>query len=118
MLLVVVVSALRHVPKPGYGLAPRSHTFSSTGGSVSNIGVSPSDSLFGGLVMLVDLLFSVTFFGDLLMVKCVNRRECLYRLSFHVDTVELCVDDVRDFCIAGYKNKFHYFNYTNQKRSY
>lgn len=25
-----VVSALRHVPKPGYGLAPRSHTFSST----------------------------------------------------------------------------------------
>lgn len=26
---VSVVSALRHVPKPGYGLAPRSHTFSS-----------------------------------------------------------------------------------------
>lgn len=38
--MVLVVSALRHVPKPGYGLAPRSHTFSSTGGSVSNIGVS------------------------------------------------------------------------------
>lgn len=25
----LVVSALRQVPKPGYGLAPRSHTFSS-----------------------------------------------------------------------------------------
>ncbi|KOX70759.1 Actin-binding LIM protein 1 [Melipona quadrifasciata] len=29
----VIVSSLRHIPKPGYGLAPRSHTFSSTGGS-------------------------------------------------------------------------------------
>lgn len=29
----LVVSALRHVPKPGYGLAPRSHTFSTSGGS-------------------------------------------------------------------------------------
>lgn len=27
---LTVVSSLRHVPKPGYGLAPRSHTFSST----------------------------------------------------------------------------------------
>ncbi|XP_066998830.1 actin-binding LIM protein 1 isoform X6 [Anabrus simplex] len=41
-----VVSALRHVPKPGYGLAPRSHTFSSTGGSASNIG---GDFSFSGL---------------------------------------------------------------------
>ncbi|XP_071441388.1 actin-binding LIM protein 2 isoform X3 [Hetaerina americana] len=41
-----VVSALRHVPKPGYGLAPRSHTFSSTGGSVSGIG---GDFSFTGL---------------------------------------------------------------------
>ena len=42
-----VVSALRHVPKPGYGLAPRSHTFSSAGGasSVSNIGVRPQHCL-------------------------------------------------------------------------
>lgn len=35
-----VVSSLRHIPKPGYGLAPRSHTFSSTGGSVSALPVS------------------------------------------------------------------------------
>ncbi|CAH2005081.1 unnamed protein product [Acanthoscelides obtectus] len=36
-----VVSALRHVPKPGYGLAPRSHTFStSAGSSVPQIPVS------------------------------------------------------------------------------
>ncbi|XP_034255716.1 actin-binding LIM protein 1 isoform X2 [Thrips palmi] len=41
-----VVSALRHVPKPGYGLAPRSHTFSSTGGSVSGIA---GDYSFSGL---------------------------------------------------------------------
>ena len=62
MLLVVVVSALRHVPKPGYGLAPRSHTFSSTGGSVSNIGVSPSDSLFGGFNYVGRLAFLCNFF--------------------------------------------------------
>ncbi|KAJ8974053.1 hypothetical protein NQ317_002299, partial [Molorchus minor] len=38
-----VVSALRHVPKPGYGLAPRSHTFSSSAGSsVPQIPVSSS----------------------------------------------------------------------------
>ncbi|XP_073969483.1 actin binding LIM protein Uncoordinated 115a isoform X4 [Rhodnius prolixus] len=30
-----VVSSLRQVPKPGYGLAPRSHTFSSTTGDFS-----------------------------------------------------------------------------------
>ncbi|XP_037913450.1 actin-binding LIM protein 1 isoform X3 [Hermetia illucens] len=42
-----VVSSLRHVPKPGYGLAPRSHTFSSatTTGSAQ---VAP-DFSFGGL---------------------------------------------------------------------
>ncbi|KAL1137647.1 hypothetical protein AAG570_009343, partial [Ranatra chinensis] len=34
-----VVSALRHVPKPGYGLAPRSHTFSSTTGDFSYSGL-------------------------------------------------------------------------------
>lgn len=79
MLLVVVVSALRHVPKPGYGLAPRSHTFSSTGGSVSNIGVSPSDSLFGGCNYVGRLAFPVTsLFKHLLMVKCVNRQGCAY----------------------------------------
>ncbi|XP_046667258.1 actin-binding LIM protein 3 isoform X4 [Homalodisca vitripennis] len=39
-----VVSALRHVPKPGYGLAPRSHTFSSTAGSAT-----PGDFSFSGL---------------------------------------------------------------------
>lgn len=36
----IVVSALRHVPKPGYGLAPRSHTFSTTVDSCSVIPVS------------------------------------------------------------------------------
>ncbi|XP_044003455.1 actin-binding LIM protein 2 isoform X2 [Aphidius gifuensis] len=40
-----VVSSLRHIPKPGYGLAPRSHTFSSTGGSVSAL---PGDFSFSG----------------------------------------------------------------------
>uniref|UniRef100_A0A1B6IRT1 HP domain-containing protein n=1 Tax=Homalodisca liturata TaxID=320908 RepID=A0A1B6IRT1_9HEMI len=44
MCLVTVVSALRHVPKPGYGLAPRSHTFSSTAGSAT-----PGDFSFSGL---------------------------------------------------------------------
>ncbi|XP_039291677.1 actin-binding LIM protein 3 [Nilaparvata lugens] len=39
-----VVSALRHVPKPGYGLAPRSHTFSSTAGTTT-----PGDFSFSGL---------------------------------------------------------------------
>ncbi|XP_054288592.1 actin-binding LIM protein 3 isoform X4 [Macrosteles quadrilineatus] len=39
-----VVSALRHVPKPGYGLAPRSHTFSSTAGTAT-----PGDFSFSGL---------------------------------------------------------------------
>ncbi|XP_060529918.1 actin-binding LIM protein 1 isoform X5 [Cylas formicarius] len=38
-----VVSALRHVPKPGYGLAPRSHTFSSSAGSYPQI---PGDYSF------------------------------------------------------------------------
>ncbi|XP_076636006.1 actin binding LIM protein Uncoordinated 115a isoform X4 [Colletes latitarsis] len=41
-----VVSSLRHIPKPGYGLAPRSHTFSSTGGSVSAL---PGDYSFSGM---------------------------------------------------------------------
>ncbi|KAL1513257.1 hypothetical protein ABEB36_002687 [Hypothenemus hampei] len=41
-----VVSALRHVPKPGYGLAPRSHTFSSTAGSYPHI---PGDYSFSGM---------------------------------------------------------------------
>ncbi|XP_075213733.1 actin binding LIM protein Uncoordinated 115a isoform X3 [Lycorma delicatula] len=39
-----VVSALRHVPKPGYGLAPRSHTFSSTAGTTT-----PGDFSFSGM---------------------------------------------------------------------
>ncbi|XP_014251095.1 actin-binding LIM protein 3-like isoform X3 [Cimex lectularius] len=34
-----VVSSLRQVPKPGYGLAPRSHTFSSTTGDFSYSGL-------------------------------------------------------------------------------
>jgi hypothetical protein len=77
VLLVVVVSALRHVPKPGYGLAPRSHTFSSTGGSVSNIGVRP-DSLFGGFSYVGRPAFLCNFFFiHLLMVKCVNRQGCV-----------------------------------------
>lgn len=29
IIISTVVSSLRQVPKPGYGLAPRSHTFSS-----------------------------------------------------------------------------------------
>ncbi|XP_029042522.1 actin binding LIM protein Uncoordinated 115a isoform X4 [Osmia lignaria lignaria] len=41
-----VVSSLRHIPKPGYGLAPRSHTFSSTGGSVSAL---PGDYSYSGM---------------------------------------------------------------------
>nr|XP_029726610.1 actin-binding LIM protein 2 isoform X1 [Aedes albopictus] len=41
-----VVSSLRQVPKPGYGLAPRSHTFSSaTSGSAHGV----PDFSFGGL---------------------------------------------------------------------
>lgn len=40
LICKLVVSSLRHIPKPGYGLAPRSHTFSSTGGSVSALPVS------------------------------------------------------------------------------
>ncbi|XP_044753650.1 actin-binding LIM protein 1 isoform X3 [Coccinella septempunctata] len=43
-----VVSALRHVPKPGYGLAPRSHTFSSSAGSYPQI---PGDYSFSGMGM-------------------------------------------------------------------
>ncbi|XP_011497253.1 PREDICTED: actin-binding LIM protein 3 [Ceratosolen solmsi marchali] len=41
-----VVSSLRYIPKPGYGLAPRSHTFSSTGGSISAL---PGDYSFSGM---------------------------------------------------------------------
>ncbi|KMQ97313.1 actin-binding lim protein 1 [Lasius niger] len=53
-----VVSSLRHIPKPGYGLAPRSHTFSSTGGSVSALpndgGIIPSSTTYtGGLGSVV-----------------------------------------------------------------
>lgn len=72
VLLVVVVSALRHVPKPGYGLAPRSHTFSSTGGSVSNIGVSPL-SLFGGSSYVGRHAFPCSTHP--LVVKHVKRHE-------------------------------------------
>ncbi|RZC35201.1 actin-binding LIM protein 3, partial [Asbolus verrucosus] len=43
---VGLVSALRHVPKPGYGLAPRSHTFSSSAGSYPQI---PGDYSFSGM---------------------------------------------------------------------
>lgn len=77
MLLVVVVSALRHVPKPGYGLAPRSHTFSSTGGSVSNIGVSLSLSLcFVTVVNVGRPAFPCNLCSTgILMVKYVNRKE-------------------------------------------
>nr|CAH7727599.1 unnamed protein product [Callosobruchus chinensis] len=42
-----VVSALRHVPKPGYGLAPRSHTFSTSAGSF--VPQIPGDYSFSGM---------------------------------------------------------------------
>lgn len=75
VLLVVVVSALRHVPKPGYGLAPRSHTFSSTGGSVSNIGVSPC-LCFVLVVNVGRLAFPCNLCSACpLMVKYMNRKE-------------------------------------------
>lgn len=37
---LIVVSSLRQAPKPGYTLAPRSHTFSSVGGSSSQAAVT------------------------------------------------------------------------------
>ncbi|XP_034138136.1 actin-binding LIM protein 3 isoform X3 [Drosophila guanche] len=43
-----VVSALRHVPKPGYGLAPRSHTFSSTTSAAATMH-GATDFSYGGL---------------------------------------------------------------------
>ncbi|XP_054726769.1 actin-binding LIM protein 2 isoform X1 [Anastrepha obliqua] len=47
-----VVSALRHVPKPGYGLAPRSHTFSASTPAGGTTAVHPvaTDFSYGGLV--------------------------------------------------------------------
>nr|CAI5823327.1 unnamed protein product [Callosobruchus analis] len=48
-----VVSALRHVPKPGYGLAARSHTFSTSAGSfvpqIPNSELPVSTTYTGGL---------------------------------------------------------------------
>ncbi|XP_015038868.1 actin-binding LIM protein 3 isoform X1 [Drosophila pseudoobscura] len=44
-----VVSALRHVPKPGYGLAPRSHTFSSTTSAAATMHGATTDFSYGGL---------------------------------------------------------------------
>ncbi|XP_037891760.1 actin-binding LIM protein 3 isoform X5 [Glossina fuscipes] len=44
-----VVSSLRYVPKPGYGLAPRSHTFSSTA-SAGAFMHGVTDFSYGGLV--------------------------------------------------------------------
>lgn len=55
-----VVSALRHVPKPGYGLAPRSHTFSSSAGSYTHIPVSPSVRVCVCLHLFI--FFLCTFF--------------------------------------------------------
>lgn len=48
----IVVSALRHVPKPGYGLAPRSHTFSASTPAGGTTAVHPVATVSAFSVLL------------------------------------------------------------------
>lgn len=61
---LTVVSSLRQAPKPGYTLAPRSHTFSSVGGTSSQAGLAVRITEFKSLF----LTFSLT--SKLLAHEC------------------------------------------------
>lgn len=65
-----MVSALRHVPKPGYGLAPRSHTFSSTTSAAATTmhGVTVRMLLLLFLLLVLTHLYLVFFF----FVECLS----------------------------------------------
>lgn len=72
---MIVVSSLRQAPKPGYTLAPRSHTFSSVGGASSQAALTVRNSFIEVLKTFVAIAVIVSRFSDKDMIKIKMRLE-------------------------------------------
>ena len=79
-----MVSALRHVPKPGYGLAPRSHTFSASTAAGGTTAVHPVATVSAFSVLLYFNLPNNAILIIFFFILQVNSSLCFpYYLFVH-----------------------------------